>query len=288
MSDITNQPASQNKNPLANWFRQPKIYVKLPSKGKFYPQGSLDVSANGEYPVYAMTAKDELLFKTPDALLSGQSTVEVIKSCIPAILDPWQMPSIDLDFALIAIRIATYGDKMEVGAKCPHCEADNSYDVDLNLWFQKFSNFEYDEIINIDPLTIFVRPYSYLQVSKTAIKTLEQQKIFNVINSDELTDEQKIDMFGKSFVKITQLTVDVIADCVAKIVTPNGETSDREQILEFINNCSKDVFDKISKHVGAIKETLELKALNVACQECEKPFDLPVQMDQSDFFAARS
>ena len=95
-------------------------------------------------------------------------------------------------------------------------------------------------------------------------------------------------MFGKSFVKITQLTVDVIADCVAKIVTPNGETSDKDQILEFINNCSKDVFDKISKHVGAIKETLEIKALNVARQDCEKPFDLPIQMDQSDFFAARS
>jgi hypothetical protein len=288
MSDITNTPTNQNKNPLANWFRQPKIYVKLPSKGKFYPQGALDVSSNGEYPVYAMTAKDELMFKTPDALLSGQSTVEIIKSCIPAILDPWQMPSIDLDFALIAIRIATYGDKMEVGAKCPHCEADNSYDVDLNVWFQKFTNFEYAEEIDIDPLIIYVRPYTYLQVSKTAIKSLEQQKIFNVINSDELTDEQKIDMFGKSFVKITQLTVDVIADCIAKISTPNGETSDRGQILEFINNCSKDVFDKISSHVGGIKESLEIKALNVACQECEKPFDLPVQMDQSDFFAARS
>ena len=89
MDQIPNH-SQQKKNPLASFYRQPKIYVKLPSKGEFYPPGSLDVSANGEYPVYAMTAKDELLFKTPDALLSGQSTVELIKSCIPAITNPWQ------------------------------------------------------------------------------------------------------------------------------------------------------------------------------------------------------
>lgn len=101
----------KKQNPLSQWFRQPKVYIKLPSNGEFYPHGALDKSANGEYPVYAMNAKDELMFKTPDALLTGQSTVEVIKSCIPAIQDPWSMPSIDLDVALVAIRIATYGQK---------------------------------------------------------------------------------------------------------------------------------------------------------------------------------
>ena len=136
MSENLNEPGLEDlnpakKNPLANWYRQHKIYVKLPSKGKFYKKGALDISANEEYPVYAMTAKDELMFKTPDALLSGQSTVEVIKSCIPAITDPWSMPSIDLDFCLIAIRVATYGESMEVGTDCPHCKASNSYDINL-------------------------------------------------------------------------------------------------------------------------------------------------------------
>jgi hypothetical protein len=42
----------QQFNPLSAYFRQPKIYVKLPSGGQFYPPGALDASANGEYPVY--------------------------------------------------------------------------------------------------------------------------------------------------------------------------------------------------------------------------------------------
>ncbi len=40
---IVDQNNQQKKsNPLSQWFRQPKIFVKLPSQGDFYPQGSLD------------------------------------------------------------------------------------------------------------------------------------------------------------------------------------------------------------------------------------------------------
>ena len=286
MSEILN--SQPKRNPLANWYRQPKIYVKLPSDGRFYPQGSLDVSTSGEYPVYAMTAKDELMFKTPDALLTGQSTVELIKSCIPAILDPWQMPSIDLDFALIAIRIATYGEKMEVGCNCPHCDAENSYDVDLSAWFGRFANFQYNDRVDIEPLHVQIRPYNYKELTKTSIKTLEQQRIFQIINNEKISDEEKLDQFGKSFVKLTELTVDIIADCIVSIETPEGTVTDHAMIKDFINNCSKDIFEKISQHITAMKEQIELKAQAVQCSECSKEFDLPITMDQSNFFAVRS
>lgn len=280
-----NQP---KKNPLSSFYRQPKIYVRLPSKGKFYEPGSLDLSENGEYPVYAMTAKDELLFKTPDALLNGTSTVELIKSCIPAILNPWVMPNIDLDFALIAIRIATYGDKMDVGTNCPHCDAENSYDMDLTAWLDIFNNFIYNTDIAVDPLTVHVRPYTYKEVTKTALKSMEQQRIFQVINDDTLSDEIKLEKFGASFLKLTELTVDVIADCITAIDTPDGSVSDKDMIKEFIANCSKDIFQKIQDHVVQMKELIEFKAQNVTCGECSKPFSLPVTMDQSNFFAVKS
>ncbi len=287
MSEITGGNQSV-KSPLAGWYRQPKLYVRLPSKGKFYPQGALDHSANEEYAVYAMTAKDELMFKTPDALLTGQSTVEVIKSCVPSILDPWTMTSIDLDFILIAIRIATYGDKMEVGCNCPQCNAENNYEVALSPWLENFHSFVYEDVINLDPLTINIRPYTYREMTKLSIKGLEQQKIFQLVNDEQMSDEDKLQKFGESFVKITELTVDVIADCITSIETPNGSTSDKAQIKDFINNCEKDVFEKISKHVSDIKEKIELKASNVKCGECSADFELPITMDQSNFFAVRS
>ena len=52
-----------------------------------------------------MTAKDEMMFKTPDALLNGQATVDVIQSCIPAING---MPGKYLnELSRVAIRMTT-------------------------------------------------------------------------------------------------------------------------------------------------------------------------------------
>jgi len=280
--------ATKKNNPLSSYFRQPKIYIKLPSQGKFYDKGSLDPSENGQYPVYAMTAKDELMFKTPDALLSGQSTVEVIKSCVPSIVDPWKMPSIDLDSVLIAIRIATYGENMEITTICPACETDNAYEMNLLDWLTSISQFTYQDNLKIDVLMLHLRPYSYQEITKTNLKSFEQQRIFNVINDDKLTDEQKIEMFGKSFVKLTQLTVDIIAGCISQIDTPEESVTDQQMIKEFIDNSPKEIFDAISNHVTSMKNKIELKPLHAKCSNCSHEFDVPITLDQSNFFAVRS
>lgn len=283
MSDL-----QKTANPLAQYFRQPKIYIKLPSNGNYYPESALDRSENGEYAVYAMTAKDELLFKTPDALLSGQSTVEVIKSCIPAIKDPWSMPSLDLDAVLVAIRIATYGEEMEVTANCPSCEAENNYAINLTNWLGQATNLEYKSVIDYNPLQIHIRPYTYQEITKTNLKTFEQQRIFAVINDEKLSDEEKINLFNDSFVKLTQLTVDVIAGCIDHIVTPDGNVSDQSMILEFLNNAPKDLFETISDHIGSMKTINELKPVDAQCTECNEDFTMPITMDQSNFFAKGS
>jgi hypothetical protein len=283
------QPAVQKPaNPLANYYRQPKVYVRLPSKGKFYPQGALDVSETGDYAVYAMTAKDELMLKTPDALLNGQSTVEVIKSCVPAVLNPWQMPSIDLDAVLIAIRIATYGEKMDVSTNCTSCDHENDLQLDLVAYLNNLNSFTYDEVIVIDPLTIYIRPYNYKEITKTAIKALEQERIFDIVNNKEMSDEQKIEEFGISFLKLTDLTVGIVADSIVRIVTPEGEVSDKKMIDEFINNAPKEIFSVVQDRLNAMKEKLEIKSHEVACQNCSHKFQTQITLDQSNFFAVRS
>lgn len=285
---MTDEPKTILTNPLSQWYRQPKLFVKLPSGGKFYPKGSLDLSISGDYPVYAMTAKDELIFKTPDALLSGQSTVEVIKSCIPAILDPWKMPTLDVDFLLIAIRIASNGQHMEVGSTCPHCEEENSYSIDLLGWIERYNQYTYEEICTIGDITIYLRPYSYREMSDTSIKTMEQQRIFHIINDENMSDEEKMKRFQDSFLKLTNLTVDVVATCISKIETPAGSTSDTGFIKEFINNAEGNVFKKISEHLDLQKNKVDVKTEKVQCGECKELYLLPITMDQSNFFGVRS
>jgi hypothetical protein len=285
---MAEQTATKKINPLAQYFRQPKLYLKLPSQGRFYPEGALDISANGEYAVYAMTAKDELMFKTPDALLTGQSTVEVIKSCVPAIVDPWRMPTLDVDAVLMAIRIATYGENMEISANCPSCEAENNYEADINKWLAMISNINYESAIQFDPLTIHIRPYTYQEITKTSLKQFEQQRIFAVINDEKMSDEEKLKLFGESFVKITELTVDIVAGCIDHIDTPDGTVDDQSMIKEFINNASKELFETISNHVTAMKSRNELKPIDAKCTACQHEFKIPITMDQASFFGRRS
>ena len=118
-------------NPLESYFRQPAIYIKLPSNGNFWPEGSIDMGDNNEIAVYPMTARDEIIMKTPDALLNGKSTVEVLKSCCPQIKDPWMMPTLDLDTLLIAVRIASYGETMGLQTEIPVTK--NQLELEVNL-----------------------------------------------------------------------------------------------------------------------------------------------------------
>ena len=288
MSDQTIPQPVKKANPLANYFRQPKMYLRLPSHGKFYPEGALDASEIGEYPVYAMTAKDELMFKTPDALMNGQATVEVIKSCVPAIKNPWQMPSLDLDAVLIAIRMATFGEQMDMHATCPSCQHFNDFSLNLVHYLDKIADTEYKTEINVSPLTIHIRPYSYKEISRTAMKGLEQQKIFNIVNSEDMPDEEKIQKFGDSFVKLTELTVDVVAGCVTKISTPDGDVDDLESIKEFIGNAPSDVFNAVNNRIMDMKDQLTLKAQDVECSECKHQWNVEVTMDQTNFFGKGS
>ena len=129
-------------NPLQKFFRQPKIYVTLPSKGLFYEPGAF-IGDYNNVPVFAMTGMDEIVYKTPDALYSGEATAKVIESCCPFVKNAKVMPSIDIDALIIAIRIATFGDKLSVSQKCTACETENDYDIDLKGMLDYFNNLKF-------------------------------------------------------------------------------------------------------------------------------------------------
>ena len=120
----------ENTNPLQKYFRQPSIYVTLPS-GTNYPPQVITPAESGEIGVMPMTAKDEIRFKTPDALMNGEGVVDVIQSCVPQVKDAWQIKSYDLDTILIAIRIATYGETMDINFTVPVTNEQTSHTVNL-------------------------------------------------------------------------------------------------------------------------------------------------------------
>ena len=167
-------------NPLAKHFRRPAIYFKLPSGGRYWGENCLDIPANGEIPVYPMTTADEITLKTPDALLNGSAIVSVIQSCCPNIKDAWLMPSIDVDAALIAVRIASYGSTMEVSSVCPSCNEEHEYDIDLSQLTSQVKCPNYSTPVDYDGLKIKLKPQKYVDITKTNMVRFEEEKIAQV------------------------------------------------------------------------------------------------------------
>ena len=132
-----------NQNPLKQYFRKPGIWVKLPSQGNFYndkPEGLNDM---GEIAIYPMTAKDELVLKNADALLNGNAVFEIVRSCAPSIKNPEEMPAVDLDAILLAIRRCTYGEKMEISTQHDCGEnVTNDVTIDLNQFIATIKTIE--------------------------------------------------------------------------------------------------------------------------------------------------
>jgi hypothetical protein len=278
-------------NPLIGMMRQPKIYIRLPSGGNFWPEGSLVMPESGEFPVYSMTAKDELALKIPDALMNGQAVVDVIQNCMPNIKNAWQCPNLDLDVILIAIRIATYGEYMTVPINL--AEFNSEYQVDLRRLVDQLQNqitWTSEVPINED-LTVYVRPISYKTMTSSALQTFETQKIIQLVNDDSVTEENKIAAFKESFAKLNQLTIGIINDSVYHIESSQGSTSDPKFINEFLTNTDKEIFDKIKTHIETLRENNTAKPMVIdttdemrAAGVVEDQITVPIQFDPSNFF----
>ena len=279
-------------NPLMGQMRQPKIYIRLPSNGEFWENGSLEQTENGEYPVFSMTAQDELKLKIPDALMNGQAVVDVLQHCVPNIKNAWAVPNIDMDVLLIAIRIATYGEKMSVPIKLGS-EIDYEYELDLRLVVdQLMNNIAWDPIVPINEnLIVHVRPITYKTMTQGALQTFETQKIIQIVNDDSVAEEDKIRIFKESFAKLNKLTLGVITESIFNIESSNGGTSDRKHIQEFMDNVDKEIFDKVKGHIDILREHNAIKPLKIAVTDemralgiTEEEIEVPLNFDPSNFF----
>ena len=285
----------ENQSVSSKYKRQPKIYLALPSNGKYYPTNPQDKSGSGELPIYSMTAKDELEMKTPDALMNGESTTSVVKSCCPLIDDPWSIPNIDIDALLIAIRIATYGEKMDMevpitGLKEPTTE---TYQVDLREVLDSLRGLEWKEECQVGDLTFIVKPITYKQSTDFFQTTYEQQRIAGILANEKIPEKEKLQAFKEGFKKLSQTTLELVVAHVAEIRTPEGSEINKQAIREFFDSTDKATFTAVSDFVEANRKVWQIKprkfAVSQELQEQGAPetIEVPLLFDQSNFFVSK-
>lgn len=269
-------------NPLQQFFRQPKIFVALPSNGVFNKPSTIvgDVS---RLPVYGMTGMDEILLKTPDALLSGESTVRVFQSCCPGIADAWDISVIDTDLLLTAIRIATFGNELSVKNTCKNCGTENQYSVNLTTFVDHFNSCEYNDTLVLKELVIKTRPLTYRQSSDFALENFKIQQKANQITLVEDTVEKK-KLMEEVFIELSKIRTDAFTFQIDSIEADGNTVIEKSYIKEFLENADRDIIDQIQKHMEENRKKWALPHQHVKCDNCGTEDDLIIELDQTNFF----
>jgi hypothetical protein len=265
--------SSLSPNPLAKHFRQPALYIKLPSQGRWYPEGEIDISASNEIPVYPMTARDEIMMKTPDALMNGASTIQVIKSCCPSIKDPGNMPIVDLDAVLLGIRLATYGPEMEFTTVCPHCNTKTEKALNVSILLEKIISGDWSHPIKA----------AGVEITSNNQINCEEQRILQLVQNEEISAEEKTKKFDEMFAKLVETGISQVSKNIASIKTADGDiVTNPDYIKEFLDNCEKNVWNAVRDRLDLIKKQNNYNEINL---ECSKEFIAPFVFEQSNFFA---
>lgn len=268
--------------------RRPPTYVSLPSGGKHYaipPKLTVD----GELAVYPLTAKQELLLKSPDSLLNGESMFQVLKHVAPDIQDPYQVPLCDLEAILIAMRLVSYGPTLDVDLSCPKCKQNNVRTVNLQQFIAKVQPLADKYTVKLpNDLVVYLRPRNIKQNIQESLVTLEQERMVLSVSDETKSVEERAELYNKSMAYLTEKSVQNLAGYIYKVETPDGKSfDDHATIYEWVDQISIDEFKLIDAQVKKIDQAGIDTKIKVVCEneECKNEFEDRLQFDPSRFFA---
>ena len=273
-----------DNNPLKQYFRRPAVYIKLPSGGVGYPPGALVMTETGELPVYPTTAIDEITTRTPDALFNGTAVVELIKSCIPNIKDPWAVPNTDLDAILVAIKTASStSGEMDIDSICPACADLSTFKVNLSAILVSIGSPDYSNAMEVGELKVKLQPISYSEVNKASMEQFEFQRVIAQIDSIE-NEEERIKVTTNALKRVTDLTMHLLCQSIEYIETPTMKVDQKEFILDFLQHCDRNVYVSIRDRSAEFRQVSEIKPMKMKCAACEHEYEQTITLNPTDFF----
>lgn len=278
---------SQSVNPLKAYFRKPGIWIKLPSQGKHYKIKPADLNDMGEIPVYPLTAKDELVMKNADALLNGSAIKDIIASCAPSIVDPENMPSVDLDAILVAIRRATYGERMPVTVKhdCEHAK-ESDFQVDLNAVIGTITTIgEIEPVVFDNEIKVYIKPITVKNVLQLNWVQYEQMRNLQIAEQRNVDEKTKVDLLQAGYKALTDASLKIVSECVDTVLLPDGTTvTDTKIISEWINDLPRPDYKKLEAAIMATNQKGVNKSFKVICPQCNTEYESSIDLNPTTFF----
>lgn len=242
--------------------------VRLPSRGLLYEDGILDPNVtDGEVRISPMTIRDEILMRSPDALLSGEAIATVIGRCVPQILKPLQLHYADLDFIFLALRKVSYGPELEVNYK-HDCDSarEHSYIVDIDKKLR--------DCVYLDPLTIEDQYVLYVEET-------DQTVIFKPIRTQDMIDI--LAPQAEKEMSNAEIEQEMIKLATTQIVSIDGER-DRLNILEWAANVPASVMRSIREKLEKMERWGVSYKFGIDCRDCGNHVEAEVPLNTVSFF----
>lgn len=282
-------------NPLQRYFRRPQVWVRLPTNGIWYKSGEVNTNDRKEVQVFGITALDEIMLNTPDALFNGWALESVLKSCVPEINDVKAMCQPDLDAIFLAIRSATYGGKYEFNRKCDSCGHENHYDMRCDTLLDRMTYVEEsDTVVDVNgELRVHIKPYDFAMRTVMIQRQLEERRAISEIedNVEIVDDLQRADLLARSIEKISRLTFRLVAESITGIEELSSGAkqmvTNKDHIAEWLTSINKNTADTIIDAVRNLNNIGPPKELEARCSNCEHSWMEPLNFDPALFFIRR-
>jgi hypothetical protein len=281
-------------NPLAQYYRRPGTYIELPSKGRFYKL-TPKFSDTNELAVYPMTAKDEMALKNPDSLLNGEALKQVLSSVCPDIANVNEIPAPDIDTILVAMRMASYGDDMELDVT-HQCDASDgrSQRVTVGLGGVLSTMKEIPEDVGVVTLStgikVVLKPYTLEAQSRLLRIQFNTMRQLQALEANEnATVEQKADAANRGYEVLVALSQDILAESIISVTLPDGqEVTNAGHIADWVKNLDRATADRLDQELKRFGEYGITRTLKVKCEHCGEDFTTDMLFDPTSFFGAGS
>lgn len=280
-------------NPLKQYFRQPALYLKLPTLGKWYDGSDLRINEDSEIAIYGLSAVDDIMLNTPDAMLNGKALENVIKNCAPDVLNVRKVLVPDLESIFLGIKMATNGGKYEVERRCPKCNHENNFEVNCSHLLDTMSYVEdSDTVIRFgDQLEIRVRPYTFEMRQIFMQRQFEEERMLRSIDEKNTTiDEfEKARILAESVEKLSRMTFELVSRSIESItlLSEGIKVVDGDQISEWLVNINKAQADTVIETVNKLNEVGPNRNVQAKCSGCGHEWNENLNFDPVSFFGRR-
>lgn len=277
-----------NMNPLSKYTKIEEIYIKLPTNNMVEYTDALD-NENIECGVCARSARDELLFNNPEALMNGQAVVKVIENCVPNIKDANKLFVPDVEALLIAIKIATKEKSYEINTHCPECEKEGAFERDLEYLINTMSYLEEKPVLALDSgLVLYFTPITWELHSKMAMDMYKMRQEMKINDSMELDEKEKVRIGNEIFSKIADFQFQSICESILYIELPDENSTkvdDKAFIKEWVSEQPKAILTQIMNQVESMNRIGVSDSMDVSCSECNHEWTIEgIRFDPTSFF----